>query len=118
MPIPEIFRREGEAGFRRRETAVLAELGQAVGAGPCDRRRQRHAGGKLPAAAPERRDLLPAARAGAAAVRGTARLAGAGRRRRSTRSGSRSMRGSRTAMIDNDGTPEDGVRAQILEVLG
>ena len=31
MPIPEIFRLEGEAGFRRRETAVLAELGRQSG---------------------------------------------------------------------------------------
>ena len=29
--IPEIFSREGEAGFRRRETAVLAELGKLSG---------------------------------------------------------------------------------------
>ena len=28
IPIPEIFEREGEAGFRRRETAALAELGK------------------------------------------------------------------------------------------
>ena len=32
LPIPEIFRREGEDGFRRRETAVLAELGRGSGA--------------------------------------------------------------------------------------
>ena len=31
MPIPEIFRREGEAGFRARETAVLAQLGKQSG---------------------------------------------------------------------------------------
>ena len=31
MPIPEIFRREGEAGFRTRETAVLAQLGKQSG---------------------------------------------------------------------------------------
>ena len=32
MSIPEIFKREGEAGFRARETAVLAELGKRSGA--------------------------------------------------------------------------------------
>ena len=31
MTIPEIFRAEGEEGFRRRETAALAELGKASG---------------------------------------------------------------------------------------
>ena len=31
MPIPEIFRLEGEEGFRQRETAVLAELGKQSG---------------------------------------------------------------------------------------
>ena len=31
MTIPQIFETEGEAGFRRRETAVLAELGKASG---------------------------------------------------------------------------------------
>ena len=31
MSIPEIFRQEGEAGFRRRETAVLAQLGKQSG---------------------------------------------------------------------------------------
>ena len=32
LSIPEIFRREGEAGFRKRETAALAELGKHSGA--------------------------------------------------------------------------------------
>ena len=32
LSIPEIFRREGEAGFRKRETAALAELGKLSGA--------------------------------------------------------------------------------------
>ncbi len=32
MSIPDIFAREGEAGFRARETAVLARLGQGSGA--------------------------------------------------------------------------------------
>ena len=32
MPIPEIFRLEGEEGFRRRETRVLEELGKRSGA--------------------------------------------------------------------------------------
>ena len=32
LSIPEIFRREGEAGFRKRETAALAELGRLSGA--------------------------------------------------------------------------------------
>ena len=55
MPIPEIFRREGEAGFRRRETAGLAraarsdDLRAAEAAlcplRGCDDRQQRHAGG-------------------------------------------------------------------------
>ena len=31
IPIPAIFEREGEAGFRRRETAALAELGKRGG---------------------------------------------------------------------------------------
>ena len=31
IPIPEIFRLEGEEGFRQRETAVLAELGKRSG---------------------------------------------------------------------------------------
>ena len=31
MSIPEIFAREGEAGFRARETAILGELGKASG---------------------------------------------------------------------------------------
>lgn len=31
MSIPEIFRREGESGFRERETAVLRELGKQSG---------------------------------------------------------------------------------------
>ena len=31
MPIPEIFRREGETGFRTRESAVLAGLGRQSG---------------------------------------------------------------------------------------
>lgn len=31
MNIPEIFRLEGEDGFRQRETAVLAELGKRSG---------------------------------------------------------------------------------------
>ena len=32
LSIPELFRREGEAGFRKRETAALAELGKHSGA--------------------------------------------------------------------------------------
>ena len=32
LSVPEIFRREGEAGFRKRETAALAELGRLSGA--------------------------------------------------------------------------------------
>ena len=32
LSIPEIFRREGETGFRKRETAALAELGRLSGA--------------------------------------------------------------------------------------
>ena len=32
LSVPEIFRREGEAGFRKRETAALAELGKLSGA--------------------------------------------------------------------------------------
>ena len=32
MTIPAIFQAEGEAGFRRRETAVLARLGKGSGA--------------------------------------------------------------------------------------
>jgi shikimate dehydrogenase len=32
MSIPEIFAREGEAGFRARETEVLARLGKGSGA--------------------------------------------------------------------------------------
>ena len=32
LSIPELFRREGEAGFRKRETSALAELGKLSGA--------------------------------------------------------------------------------------
>lgn len=47
MTIPDIFAREGEAGFRVRETAVLARLGQGSGAviatgGGCVTRRENY----------------------------------------------------------------------------
>ena len=47
LSIPEIFRREGEDGFRRRESAALAELGKLSGAviatgGGCVTRRENY----------------------------------------------------------------------------
>lgn len=62
MNIPEIFRLEGEDGFRQRETAVLAELGKRSGLVIATGGRLRDKAGKLPAAAPERNNLLPDAR--------------------------------------------------------
>lgn len=47
LPIPEIFRREGEAGFRKRETEVLSKLGKMTSAviatgGGCVTRRENY----------------------------------------------------------------------------
>ena len=116
MPIPEIFRREGEAGFRRRETAVLAELGRqsglvlATGGGSVTREENYpllHQNGEI-----------------FCLQRALERLPSAGRPV-SQALGAQTIYAQRKplyarfadAMIDNNGTPETAA-AQILEVLG
>ena len=116
MPIPEIFRREGEAGFRRRETAVLAELGRqsglvlATGGGSVTREENYpllHQNGEI-----------------FCLQRALERLPSAGRPV-SQALGAQTIYAQRKplyarfadAMIDNNGTPE-AAAAQILEVLG
>ena len=116
MPIPEIFRLEGEAGFRRRETAVLAELGRqsglvlATGGGSVTREENYpllHQNGEI-----------------FCLQRALERLPSAGRPV-SQALGAQTIYAQRKplyarfadAMIDNNGTPETAA-AQILEVLG
>ena len=116
MPIPEIFRLEGEAGFRRRETAVLAELGRqsglvlATGGGSVTREENYpllHQNGEI-----------------FCLQRALERLPSAGRPV-SQALGAQTIYAQRKplyarfadAMIDNNGTPE-AAAAQILEVLG
>lgn len=116
MPIPEIFRLEGEAGFRRRETAVLAELGRqsglvlATGGGSVTREENYpllHQNGEI-----------------FCLQRALERLPSAGRPVSQTL-GAQTIYAQRKplyarfadAMIDNNGTPE-AAAAQILEVLG
>lgn len=116
MNIPEIFRLEGEDGFRQRETAVLAELGKRLRAGHRYGGRLRDKAGKLPLLHQNgtifclTRDLsrLP--------ISGRARLAGA-RAEELYRRRKPLYEKFADAMIDNDRTVEDAVR-QILEVLG
>ena len=116
MPIPEIFRLEGEAGFRRRETAVLAELGRqsglvlATGGGSVTREENYpllHQNGEI-----------------FCLQRALERLPSAGRPV-SQALGAQTIYAQRKplyarfadAMIDNNGTPEAAAE-QILEVLG
>ena len=116
MPIPEIFRLEGEAGFRRRETAVLAELGRQSGLVLAT------GGGSV-----TREENYPLLRQNGEIFclqRALERLPSAGRPV-SQALGAQTIYAQRKplyarfadAMIDNNGTPE-AAAAQILEVLG
>ena len=116
MNIPEIFRLEGEDGFRQRETAVLAELGKRSGlviatGGGCVTRPENypllHQNGTIFCLT---RDLsrLPISGRPVSQALGAEELY---RRRKSL------YEKFADAMIDNDRTVEDAVR-QILEVLG
>ncbi len=116
MPIPEIFRLEGEEGFRQRETAVLAELGKQSGlviatGGGCVTRPENypllHQNGTIFCLT---RDLsqLPISGRPVSQALGAEEIY---RRRKSL------YEGFADVMIDNDRTVEDAVR-QILEVLG
>ena len=115
IPIPEIFEREGEAGFRRRETAALAELGQrggiilATGGGSVTR--------------PENYDLLHQNGTILWLRRDIAKLPTDGRPISQSRDLSELLRERTPAytrfadhIIDNNGTVEETLR-QILEVL-
>ena len=116
MPIPEIFRLEGEEGFRQRETAVLAELGKQSGlviatGGGCVTRPENypllHQNGTIFCLT---RDLsrLPISGRPVSQALGAEEIY---RRRKSL------YEGFADVMIDNDRTVEDAVR-KILEVLG
>lgn len=116
MNIPEIFRLEGEDGFRQRETAVLAELGKRSGlviatGGGCVTRPENypllHQNGTIFCLT---RDLnrLPISGRPVSQALGAEELY---RRRKPL------YEKFADAMIDNDRTVEDAVR-QILEVLG
>lgn len=116
MPIPEIFRLEGEEGFRQQETAVLAELGKQSGlviatGGGCVTRPENypllHQNGTIFCLT---RDLsrLPISGRPVSQALGAEEIY---RRRKSL------YEGFADVMIDNDRTVEDAVR-QILEVLG
>ena len=116
MPIPEIFRLEGEEGFRQRETAVLAELGKQSGlviatGGGCVTRPENypllHQNGTIFCLT---RDLsrLPISGRPVSQALGAEEIY---RRRKSL------YEGFADVMIDNGRTVEDAVR-QILEVLG
>ena len=116
MPIPEIFRLEGEEGFRQRETAVLAELGKQSGlviatGGGCVTRPENypllHQNGTIFCLT---RDLsrLPISGRPVSQALGAEEIY---RRRKSL------YEGFADVMIDNDRTVEDAVR-QILKVLG
>lgn len=116
MPIPEIFRLEGEEVFRQRETAVLAELGKQSGlviatGGGCVTRPENypllHQNGTIFCLT---RDLsrLPISGRPVSQALGAEEIY---RRRKSL------YEGFADVMIDNDRTVEDAVR-QILEVLG
>ena len=116
MSIPEIFRREGEEGFRRRETAVLAELGKQSGlviatGGGCVTRpenyRLLHQNGTIFCLTRELR-LLPASGRPVSQALGAEEIY---RRRKPL------YERFADVMVDNDRTVEDAVR-QILEVLG
>ena len=116
MNIPEIFRLEGEDGFRQRETAVLAELGKRSGlviatGGGCVTRLENypllHQNGTIFCLT---RDLsrLPISGRPVSQALGAEELY---RRRKPL------YEKFADAMIDNDRTVENAVR-QILEVLG
>lgn len=116
MNIPEIFRLEGEDGFRQRETAVLAELGKRSGlviatGGGCVTRPENypllHQNGTIFCLT---RDLSRPShqRAAVSQALGAEELY---RRRKPL------YEEFADAMIDNDRTVENAVR-QILEVLG
>ena len=116
IPIPEIFRLEGEEGFRQRETAVLAELGKRSGlviatGGGCVTR-------------PENYPLLHQNGTIFCLTRDLSRLPISGRPVSQALGAEELYRRRKPlyekfadAMIDNDRTVEDAVR-QILEVLG
>ena len=116
MPIPEIFRLEGEEGFRQRETAVLAELGKQSGlviatGGGCVTRPENypllHQNGTIFCLTRDMSQLPISGRPVSQAL-GAEEIY---RRRKSL------YEGFADVMIDNDRTVEDAVR-QILEVLG
>lgn len=114
--IPEIFRLEGEDGFRRRETAVLAELGKQSGlviatGGGCVTR-------------PENYPLLHQNGTIFCLTRDLSRLPASGRPVSQALGAEEIYRRRKPLyarfadiMIDNDRMIEDAVR-QILEVLG
>ena len=116
MNIPEIFRREGEEGFRMRETAVLAELGKQSGlviatGGGCVTR-------------PENYPLLHQNGTIFCLTRDLSRLPSNGRPVSQALGAEEIYRRRKPlyerfadVMVDNDRTEEDTVR-QILEVLG
>lgn len=116
IPIPEIFRLEGEEGFRQRETAVLAELGKRSGlviatGGGCVTRAENypllHQNGTIFCLT---RDLsrLPISGRPVSQALGAEEIY---RRRKPL------YEKFADAMINNDRTVEDAVH-QILEVLG
>ena len=116
MPIPEIFRLEGEEGFRRRETAVLAELGKQSGlviatGGGCVTRPENypllHQNGTIFCLTRDLRRLPISGRPVSQAL-GAEEIY---RRRKPL------YEGFTDVMVDNDRTVEDAVH-QILEVLG
>ena len=116
MPIPEIFRLEGEEGFRRRETAVLAELGKQSGlviatGGGCVTRPENypllHQNGTIFCLTRDLRRLPICGRPVSQAL-GAEEIY---RRRKPM------YEDFADVMVDNDRTVEDAVH-QILEVLG
>lgn len=115
IPIPELFRREGEAGFRKRETAVLRALGKRSGlvlatGGGCVTQQENypllHQNGMIFCLS---RDLsrLPADGRPVSQALGAEEIY---RRRKPL------YEQFADVMIDNNGTAEDAVR-QIMEVL-
>ena len=115
MNIPEIFRLEGEDGFRRRETAVLAELGKQSGlvvatGGGCVTRPENypllHQNGTIFCLRREL-SLLPASGRPVSQALGAEEIY---RRRKPL------YERFADVMVDNDRTVDDAVR-QILEVL-
>ena len=116
IPIPEIFRLEGEEGFRQRETAVLTELGKHSGlviatGGGCVTRPENypllHQNGTIFCLTREL-DQLPLDGRPVSQALGAEELY---RRRKPL------YEKFADAMINNDRTVEDAVH-QILEVLG